>query len=73
MPQREATRRGCGDAKCPIEQETPALQAFLGLLDEDINAGLHLQPLPDDLVRTMQAFACHGATLDEDFEDDVAL
>ena len=26
-----------------IEQETPALQAFLGLLDKDIDAGRHLQ------------------------------
>ena len=56
-----------------IKQKTPVLQAFLGLLDKDINAGLHLQPLPDDLVQTMQAFACRGATLNEDFEDDVAL
>ena len=56
-----------------IEQETPALQAFLGLLDKDIDAGRHLQPLPDDLLQAMQAFACHGVTLDEDFEGEVAL
>lgn len=56
-----------------IEHETPTLQAFLGLLDKDIDAGRHLQPLPDDLLQAMQAFARHGATLDEDFEGDVAL
>lgn len=56
-----------------IEQETPALQAFLGLLDKDIDAGRHLQPLPDDWLQAMQTFACHGAGLDEDFEGDVAL
>lgn len=56
-----------------IEQETLASQAFLGLLDKDIDAGRHLHPLPDDLLRAMQAFACHGAALDEDFEGDVAL
>ena len=56
-----------------IEQETPALQAFLGLLDKDIDAGRHLQPLPDDLLQATQVFARHGATLDEDFEGDIAL
>lgn len=56
-----------------IEHETPDLQAFLGLLDKDIDAGRYLQPLPDDLFQAMQAFACHGAALDEDFEGDVAL
>ena len=56
-----------------IGHETPILQAFLGLPDKDIDAGRHLQPLPDDLLQAMQAFACHGATLDEDFEGEVAL
>ncbi|MFC4623298.1 hypothetical protein ACFO3A_13910 [Comamonas nitrativorans] len=56
-----------------IEQGTPALQAFLGLLDKDIDAGRHLQPLPDDLLQAMRTFACHGAALDEDVEGDLAL
>lgn len=51
----------------------PALRAFLDLLDKDIDVGLHVQPLPDDLTQAMQAFVLHGATLDEDFEGEVAL
>ena len=43
------------------------------LLDKDIDAGCHLRPLPDDLLQATQAFARYGATLDEDFEGDVAL
>ncbi|MEZ5665105.1 MAG: hypothetical protein R3E94_16455 [Burkholderiaceae bacterium] len=42
-------------------------------MDKDIDAGRHLQPLPDDWLQAMQTFACHGAALDEDFEGDVAL
>ena len=55
------------------QHESLALQAFLGLLDKDIDAGVRVQLLPDDLAQTMQALAHHGAILDEDFEDDAAF
>uniref|UniRef100_UPI00334161D5 hypothetical protein n=1 Tax=Castellaniella defragrans TaxID=75697 RepID=UPI00334161D5 len=55
------------------DQEIQTIQAFLALLDKDIDAGTHVRPLPDDLAQAMLAFARDDACLDENFEDDVIL
>jgi len=55
------------------EHEDSAIGAFLDLLEADIRAGRHLQPLPEDLARAMLANIGHAVNLDEDIEGEVAL
>lgn len=55
------------------EHEDPAIGAFLGLLEADLRAGRHLQPLPEELVRAMLTNVGCAANVDEDIEGEVAL
>lgn len=59
--------------RADAEHEDPAIGAFLGLLEADIRAGRHVQPLPDDLARAMLANAGHMVNLDDDIQGEVAL
>ena len=60
-------------SRADAEHEDPAIGAFLTLLAQDIQAGRHVQTLPDDLARAMLAQAGYGAHLDEEIDGDVAL
>ena len=55
------------------EHEDPAIGAFLDLLAGDIQAGRHVQAIPDDLARDMLDHAGREAGMDEDIEGDVDL
>ena len=53
--------------------EDPAIGAFLDLLSRDIEAGRHIQGMPNDLARKMLEHAQHEMQVDEDIEGDVDL
>ena len=55
------------------EHEDPAIGAFLDLLAGDIEAGRHVQGLPDDLARVMLELARRKGPLDEEIDGDVDL
>ena len=54
------------------EHEHPAIRVFLSLLATDIQAGQHIQSLPEDLARAMLANVGRAVNLDEDIEGEVA-
>jgi len=58
-----------------IEHSHTLPEAFLTLLDRDIEAGVNVRPLPEDLAQFMQAqIALHSSVdLDEAFEADIDL
>ncbi|MBN9430622.1 MAG: hypothetical protein J0H09_29355 [Burkholderiales bacterium] len=58
-----------------IEPLHTVTQAFLALLDRDIQAGINVRPLPEDLAQFMEAQAqlCPDVDLDEKFEGDIDL
>ncbi|WP_159911081.1 type II toxin-antitoxin system PrlF family antitoxin [Pantoea sp. 18069] len=56
-----------------VENEDPAIGAFLNLLARDIEAGRSVHGLPEDLARAMLEQAGHGVNLDEEIDGDVAL
>ncbi|MBY4674339.1 type II toxin-antitoxin system PrlF family antitoxin [Burkholderia multivorans] len=60
-------------SRAEAEHEDPAFGAFLNLLAKDIQAGRHVQGLPDDLARTILEHAGHKVVLDDDFDEDVAI
>lgn len=60
-------------SRADAEHEDPAIGAFLALLAQDIQAGRHVQGLPDDLAHAMLAQAGYGAHLDEEIDGEVAL
>lgn len=60
-------------SRAQAEHEDPAIHAFLSLLEKDIQAGRHLQGLPDDLARSMLEHAGHDVDLDEDIDGEVTL
>lgn len=53
--------------------EDPAIGAFLKLLEADIRAGRHVQPLPEDLARALLANADRPVNPDEEIEGEVTL
>ncbi|MBS7560176.1 type II toxin-antitoxin system PrlF family antitoxin [Pseudomonas sp. RC4D1] len=55
------------------EHEDPAIGAFLSLLTADIEAGRHVQVLPEDLARALLMNAEHHADLDAPIDGDVEL
>ena len=55
------------------EHEDPAIRAFLGLLEADVRAGKHLQPLPEDLARAVLAHAGNAVNLDDEIAGEVSL
>jgi hypothetical protein len=58
-----------------IEDPHTLPQTFLTLLDRDINAGVNVWPLPEDLAQFMQAQIAllPRADLDDAFEADTDL
>ena len=60
-------------SRADTEHEDPAIGAFLDLLAGDIQAGRHVQAIPDDLARDMLDHAVREARVDEDIECDVDL
>lgn len=55
------------------EHEDPAIEAFLGVLEQDIRAGKHIRTLPEELAQAMLANARHTVNLDEAIDGEVAL
>lgn len=61
-------------SRADVRHQDPAIAAFLGLLACDIQAGRHVQGLPDDLARAMLAQLGHEASTDGDeIVGDVAI
>ena len=60
-------------SRADAEHEDPAIGAFLDLLAGDIQAGRHVQAIPDDLAQGMLDHARREAEPDEDIDGDVAL
>ena len=60
-------------SRADAEHEDPAIGGFLDLLAGDIQAGRHVQAIPDDLARDMLDHAEGEARADEDIEGDVDL
>lgn len=60
-------------SRAEAEHEDPAIGAFLDLLAGDIQAGRHVQAIPDDLARDMLDHATREAGVDADIEGDVDL
>ncbi len=60
-------------SRADSEHEDPAINAFLDLLSGDIQAGRHVQAIPDDLAQDMLEHAQRGAGPDEDIDGDVDL
>lgn len=59
--------------RADVEQEDPAIAAFLALLAGDMKAGRNVRGLPEDLARTMLEHAGHKVELGDDFDEDVAI
>jgi len=55
------------------EHIDPAIMAFLSLLEQDIQSGIHLSSLPDDLKLAMLSHQDHSIDLDEEILGDVEL
>lgn len=53
--------------------EDPAIGSFLSLLVKDIQSGLHITTLPDDLARSMLATLGKPVDMNEDIAGEVAL
>lgn len=49
------------------------IDAFLTLLDHDIDAGRNVRSLSKTLLQTIQAHAGHNVYLDKDFDEDVEI
>ena len=60
-------------SRADAEHEDPAIGAFLDLLADDIQAGRHIQGLPDNLVQAMLEYAEREMRPDEDIHGDVDL
>ncbi|QVQ28380.1 type II toxin-antitoxin system PrlF family antitoxin [Achromobacter deleyi] len=60
-------------SKADTEHEDPAIGAFLRLLAADVEAGRHIQSLPDDLARAMLRNAGHDIDLEAPIDGDVEL
>ena len=60
-------------SRADAEHADPAICAFLDLLAGDIQAGRHVQAIPDDLAQYMLEHAQREAGPDEEIEGDVDL
>ena len=60
-------------SRADAEHEDPAIGAFLDLLAGDIQAGRHIQGIPDDLVEDMLEQADREVRFDEDINGHVDL
>ena len=60
-------------SRAEADHEDPAINAFLALLAKDIQAGRHVQGLPDDVARAMLEHAGHRHSLEDEIDGDVAL
>ena len=59
--------------RADAEHEDPVIGAFLDVLTADIEAGLHVQALPDDLAKAMTRHLRRSVNLDEGIDGDVAI
>jgi len=59
--------------RAEAEHQDPAIGAFLDVLTADIEAGLHVKTLPDDLAKTMARHLRRSINLDEAIDGDVAI
>lgn len=55
------------------EHHDPAIASFLTLLEQDIQSGLHITTLPDELARSMLAAIRQPEEPSEEIAGDVAL
>ncbi|MCY3876124.1 MAG: type II toxin-antitoxin system PrlF family antitoxin [Rhodobacteraceae bacterium] len=60
-------------SRAKAEHEDPAIGAFLDLLASEIQAGRHVQVIPDDLAQDMLEHARRETGPGEDIEGDVNL
>ena len=60
-------------SRADAEHEDPVIGAFLDLLAGDIQAGRHVQAIPDDLAQGMLEHAEREVRADEDIDGNVAL
>lgn len=60
-------------SRVEAEHEDPAIAAFLSLLTQDIQAGIHIRELPEGLLHSMLEHVGHVADLNEDIDGEVAL
>ncbi len=60
-------------SRADSEHEDPAIAAFLDVLAGDIQAGRHVQAIPDDLAQDMFEHAQREAGASEEIGDDVDL
>jgi len=56
-----------------FEHTDPAIEAFLSLLERDIESGKQLTTLPSDLAQAMLTNLKHSVDLDEEILGDVIL
>lgn len=59
--------------RADVGHEDPAIGAFLDMLTADIEAGLHVQALPDDLAKAMSRHLRRPVNLDEAIDGDVTI
>ena len=60
-------------SRADAEHEDPAIRAFLGLIEKEIEAGRGVEEIPDDVAQRMLAHAELDTDLDEPIEGDVEL
>ncbi|MYF88269.1 MAG: AbrB/MazE/SpoVT family DNA-binding domain-containing protein [Boseongicola sp. SB0676_bin_33] len=60
-------------SRAAAEHEDPAIAAFLDLLAGDVQAGRHVQAMPDDLARDMLECARRHEGPDRDIDREVAI
>ena len=60
-------------SRVDAEHKDPAIGTFLSLIEQDIQAGLRVQGLPNELARSMLEHAGHDVDLDEDIDGEVSL
>ena len=55
------------------EHRDPAIEAFLGLIEKDIQAGRNIHDFPEDLAKAMLEGGVPAVDLKQDIEGDVAI
>lgn len=60
-------------SRAEAEHEDPAIRAFLGLIEKEIEAGRGVEEISDDVARRMLEHAALDIDLDEPIEGDVDL
>ena len=60
-------------SRADTEHEDPAIGAFLDLLAAGVQAGRHVQAIPEDLAQDMLEYSRREVQADEDIDGDVDL